>query len=482
MVTKVKSGVIGDNTVGITQLNVSDGSNGQALTTNGSGTLSFASVGVSGISSSADATAITITSDEKVGIGATSPTVLLDVYNGSGWGGIDVDGTSGGEIRFQKAGTNYGNIYANDSSGFIINAQNGLADIFFQSGGTTKMAMLDSGNVGIGSTSPDGKVDIAQAQNTTAASFTTPHLALTATGTTDTTGFTGISYASSVLTNYGWTVGAQRTSTSGGTTAFITRYHSNSAAGTEYMRLTQSGRLGIGTSSPAGKFQVEGSHSGQIGYFNQTGSGGGNHGVYIDSASTSGWTLLVRNGGNAKFGLTGNEFRWFNGVVAQAGTSTSDKGSGIRNWAGSGYIGLSGDLTGYAAGSYSTLKANGSYIYFDIGGSYSAYMASNGTINANSDRRLKENIETLSTGQLDKVCNLRGVNFDWIDQRVTGNQVGLIAQEVQEEYPELVGDGGVEDGTLTVNYAGLVSPLIEAIKELKTELDAAKARITTLEG
>ena len=44
MVTKVKSGVIGDNTVGITQLNVSDGSNGQVLTTNGSGTLSFSAV------------------------------------------------------------------------------------------------------------------------------------------------------------------------------------------------------------------------------------------------------------------------------------------------------------------------------------------------------------------------------------------------------------------------------------------------------
>ena len=68
MVTKVKSGVIGDNTVGITQLNVSDGSDGQVLTTNGSGTLSFSTVtgGVTGISTSADATAITIGSDESV--------------------------------------------------------------------------------------------------------------------------------------------------------------------------------------------------------------------------------------------------------------------------------------------------------------------------------------------------------------------------------------------------------------------------------
>jgi len=41
----VTSAKLGNNSVGITQLNVSDGSNGQALTTNGSGTLAFASVG-----------------------------------------------------------------------------------------------------------------------------------------------------------------------------------------------------------------------------------------------------------------------------------------------------------------------------------------------------------------------------------------------------------------------------------------------------
>ena len=82
---------------------------------------------------------------------------------------------------------------------------------------------------------------------------------------------------------------------------------------------------------------------------------------------------------------------------------------------------------------------------------------------------------------LDKVARLRGVNFEWLDtNRGEGQQLGVIAQEIEVEYPELVTEG-IED-TKGVNYAGLVSPLIEAIKELKTELDAAKARITTLEG
>lgn len=59
---------LADNSVGIAALNVSDGTDGQALVTNGSGTLSFTSVGVSGISSSANATAITIDSSERVHI------------------------------------------------------------------------------------------------------------------------------------------------------------------------------------------------------------------------------------------------------------------------------------------------------------------------------------------------------------------------------------------------------------------------------
>jgi len=69
---QVTQALIAVNSVGISELAVTDGSDGQALTTNGSGTLSFASVGVSGISSSADATAMTITSGEHVLIGKTA--------------------------------------------------------------------------------------------------------------------------------------------------------------------------------------------------------------------------------------------------------------------------------------------------------------------------------------------------------------------------------------------------------------------------
>src|SRR6056300_352866 len=59
MTTKIKSGVIGDNVVGITQLNVSDGTNGQYLQTDGAGTLSFSTVSETTINNNADNRIIT---------------------------------------------------------------------------------------------------------------------------------------------------------------------------------------------------------------------------------------------------------------------------------------------------------------------------------------------------------------------------------------------------------------------------------------
>jgi hypothetical protein len=93
-----------------------------------------------------------------------------------------------------------------------------------------------------------------------------------------------------------------------------------------------------------------------------------------------------------------------------------------------------------------------------------------------SDATLKKNVQQLS-GALAKVCAIRGVNFEFIaEQKSTpdnGVQVGVIAQEVEAQYPEIVVTN--EDGIKSVRYDRLVAPLIEAIKELKAEFDAYKA-------
>ena len=91
-----------------------------------------------------------------------------------------------------------------------------------------------------------------------------------------------------------------------------------------------------------------------------------------------------------------------------------------------------------------------------------------------SDIRLKENIQVVPDA-LDKVESLRGVTFDW--KRDGTPSAGVIAQEVQEVLPEAVKEvqslkGG--DSHLSVNYHALTSILIEAIKELKAEIEELK--------
>lgn len=64
----------------------------------------------------------------------------------------------------------------------------------------------------------------------------------------------------------------------------------------------------------------------------------------------------------------------------------------------------------------------------------------NGVLQLNtSDYRLKENVKPI-VGALDKVLNLKGVNFEWIDKesRGHGKQIGMIAQQVEKHVPEVV--------------------------------------------
>jgi hypothetical protein len=96
-----------------------------------------------------------------------------------------------------------------------------------------------------------------------------------------------------------------------------------------------------------------------------------------------------------------------------------------------------------------------------------------------SDDRLKENIEPIESA-LDKVLSLSGFtyNFNEIGQSLGFNgsirYVGVSAQEVQKVLPEAVKPAPANNDYITVQYEKLVPLLIEAIKELKEEINELK--------
>jgi hypothetical protein len=100
-----------------------------------------------------------------------------------------------------------------------------------------------------------------------------------------------------------------------------------------------------------------------------------------------------------------------------------------------------------------------------------------------SDARKKENIVPIQNA-LEKVTKLRGVEFDWrenTDEWIytkIKHDIGFIAQEVQEVEPKLVREGG--DGFLGLRDRAIPALLVEAIKELKAELDEARNEIKQL--
>jgi len=120
----------------------------------------------------------------------------------------------------------------------------------------------------------------------------------------------------------------------------------------------------------------------------------------------------------------------------------------------------------------------------------------NGGFSTYSDERIKENINTIDSA-LDKVALMDGITFTWKDteKHGSGKQFGVTAQnmlEVDSELPVLAGDADatqeeiddtdIQTDLYTFDYARLTPYFIEAIKELKTKLEAAEARITELEG
>ena len=113
---------------------------------------------------------------------------------------------------------------------------------------------------------------------------------------------------------------------------------------------------------------------------------------------------------------------------------------------------LSGPLGGTSASFSGTISAGGDVVAF-----------------ASSDKRLKDNLTKIEAS-LEKVSKLNGYSFDWNDnqQSYSGHDYGVVAQEVEAIFPELVRTR--DNGYKAVKYEKLIPVLIEAIKELNIKV------------
>ena len=227
-----------------------------------------------------------------------------------------------------------------------------------------------------------------------------------------------------------------------------------------------SGNVGIGTNSPDTRLQV---HSSSIKYSDINARAGSE-----DAWNQHGFKLTSDN--NSINFITSNKHNDRQAMI-QAGHSSKDYADylgtlAINPFGGNVGIGTTAPCDA-GAGDGTTISG--------------CIMEANGEIKAtnialSSDSRLKTSVTTIPSA-LEKILSLRGVTFEWKTEEfpernfADGTQIGLIAQEVEEVFPELVSQGEYK----AVSYASLVSPLIEAVKELHALYQGHADRIAALE-
>lgn len=169
-------------------------------------------------------------------------------------------------------------------------------------------------------------------------------------------------------------------------------------------------------------------------------------------------SVLLYAGGNLKFETNDA------GINVTGHSELDDVNvSGVSTFSGNVHVGTALTLSSASVDGGATVNILGNNINL-------AGVATAQDFDALSDANFKDNIETVENA-LDKVDNLRGVRFEW--KRSGAPAYGVIAQELEEVLPELV-HGGVGADPKTVNYNGIIGVLIEAIKELKEEVNQLK--------
>jgi hypothetical protein len=315
-----------------------------------------------------------------------------------------------------------------------------------------------SGNVGIGTSSPTQKLQVAGSQ------------LLSSPGSAVYTYFDGTS------NSIGRKVTGELAITvaSGSPITFV-----NST--TEQMRIDSSGNVGIGTSSPStfpAKFAVNGSVA----------SGGQNYSAGFSDAVNS--TFRIGHQSGLANLITDAALGLYTSSIERMRIDSS--GNLLVNTTVTPTYGL---FTGTTKNGSPDIRwewgpsiVNGVYYVIPAGGGSGVYLTSGNTSwSSNSDLRLK-NVTGTYENALNDIVQIEPIKFTWKADSSNKPQVGLSAQSVQKVIPEavdtealsIVGDN--EEKYLSVRYTEVIPLLVASIKELKAIIDTQQEQINSLLG
>jgi hypothetical protein len=129
-------------------------------------------------------------------------------------------------------------------------------------------------------------------------------------------------------------------------------------------------------------------------------------------------------------------------------------------------------VTGTALGDFVVVNQLTNKRLYCVSNTGGVYLTANATAwTANSDITLK-NINSYITNAVDKLYTLSAINYSLKEDVSNKQMIGLIAQEVKEVFPEIIEES--ETGILGLRYTELIPVLVQAIKELKNEINNLK--------
>jgi hypothetical protein len=415
-------------------------------------------VTASGLTVDTDTLYVDATND-RVGIGTTSPLADLHVSNGTNSDSTPVEFMIGGTANSVRTGS----IVKGTTSGaydLTLQTSNHATQnqplIIKLSDATEAMRIDSSGNVGVGTTNPDG---ILHAHKANAGADTAIML--------ENSGQSGTSTASLVFTGNGGTGQEKARIKSAVYGDGYMAFHTNDD--TEKMRIDSSGNVGIGTDDPQRELEVSGTGNVYVKVTAPTASDSAG----LELANT-GATWLIQNDDTSSEALTfdraGTEVMRIDasGNVLVGKTSTAFGTAGSVSYA-TGL--LTATVDGNACVQLNRLTSDGVIQTFYKDGTTvgSISVTSSATAyNTSSDERLKENIaDSADAGSKIDAIQIR--QFDW---KADGSHqdYGVIAQELVEVAPEAVHQPEDSEEMMGVDYSKLVPMLIKEVQSLRSRV------------